>query len=269
MRASNHIEWQEILEDNMSKGFIKFHSTIGLLLNIVIPIVLLLFFKVDIITYLLCFVVFDALQVVLEYLILFIHKNILSLSWFIQKGGYKTKLENMSPSEIEYLKNQLNTTNSFYNEKLKMINDKIEELKDLESVSTPASRKNEIIYVEEMIMKFKEYDNIPWIKDYMEQIVTISERLLAKVKEDEESVIVIINTYNIYSEELLKIVAKYEDMDEEEQDKCQPKVLTLMETFCGLLKDLEIKIQNSKKRSIDFDIDFLMKKLEEEKNKDV
>lgn len=269
MRANSYIEWQEILEDNMNKGFIKFHSTIGLLLNIAIPIVLLLYFKVDISTYFLCFIVVDILQVIFENIILFIYKNISSISWLIQKNGYKTKLKNMNSSEIEILKKELKNNNSFYNEKLKMINEQIDELKSLEKVSTPSLRKNEIIYVEEMILKFKEYNNISWIKDYMEEIVIISEKLLSLVKEDDESVIVIINTYNIYSEELLKIILQYENMDSEQQSKYQTKLLNLMEDFCNHLKELENKIQKFKEHSIDFDIDFLTKKLQEEKDKDV
>lgn len=269
IKANTSLEWREILEDDIGKNLIKFHSFIGFLLNLIVPVILLVFFKVDIITYLLCFIIFDILQVFLESGILFVHKNINNISWIIQKGRYQKKVKDMSPGEVELLKKDLNTTQSFYNEKLNIINEKINEFKSLEEVATPSSRKNEIIYVEEMILKFKNYDGISWIKDYMNTIVDTSERLISLIKDDEESIVIVINTYNIYSEELLKIVSSYEDMDDEQKDRYQSKIISLLDDFCEHLTNLEDRIISFKEHSIDFDIDFLQKKLKEDKEKDV
>ena len=263
LKASTAYSWEAMINDKVNPIYKKINSGISIALNILVPSVLLFVFKVSFPTFLISFVIFDIFQVLLEYAALYIYKGFENISWLTEKKQYMEKLNEMSPMEIEKLKKNLSESQSFYKEKLSLLNKKIEEYKSFDVISTPNARKQDIVYVEEIIIKLESYDNVKWIKKRMKEIVSVSKRLIELVKEDPDSVQVIVNTYNIYAEELLNIISQYEDMDNEQKEKYQPKIEKLMDSFISHLKDKEDKIQSYKEHSIDFNIDFLTKKLQE------
>lgn len=263
LKAPTAYYWEAMVNDKVSPTYKKVNSGISIALNILIPSVLLFVFKVSIPTFLISFVIFDVIQVLLEYGALSLYKGIKNISWLTEKKQYIEKLNEMSPMEIEKLKKDLSQSQSFYKEKMSLLNKKIEEYKSFDIVSIPNARKQDIAYVEEIIIKLENYDNVKWIKKRMKEIVSVSKRLIDLVKEDPDSVQAIVNTYNIYAEELLNIISQYEDMDDEQKAKYQPKIEKLMDVFISHLEEREDKIQSYKEHSIDFNIDFLTKKLQE------
>ena len=265
-KVNDFYDWEAIVEARMGDKYIKTNKAISIILNIIVPSILLFVLKVNFITYLLCFICFDIFQVVLEYISIYIYSGAKSIAWFAQKKQYVDKIKSMTPVQIESFKKELSNTHTFYNEKLAILNKQIEEYKSFDTIATPSVRKNDIAYVEEVIMKLKNYNNIEWIKTRMKDIVDVSERLISLVKDDPDSVQAIINTYNIYAEELLNIIVQYEDMDIEQKEKYEPKIEKLMDVFYHHIEEKENKIQSYKEHTIDFDIDFLTKKLTEEEN---
>lgn len=255
--------WESVVDDKVGRNYKKINNLISIALNIAVPAILLFGFKVSFTTFLVCFIIFDIAQVFLEYIAIGVYNGAKSVVWLTQKKSYINKLAEMSPKEIEQFKKEMSESQSFFDEKMKILNSKIEEYKALDTISTPNARKHDIAYVEEVIMKLKNYNNINWIKKRMKNIVAVSERLIVLVKEDPESVQAIVNTYNIYAEELLNIIVQYEDMDDERKEKYQPKIEKLMDVFLSHLEERENKIQSYKEHNIDFDIDFLTKKLKE------
>lgn len=255
--------WESVVDDKVGRNYKKINNLISIALNIAVPAILLFGFKVSFTTFLVCFIIFDIAQVFLEYIAIGVYNGAKSVVWLTQKKSYINKLAEMSPKEIEQFKKEMSESQSFFDEKMKILNSKIEEYKALDTISTPNARKHDIAYVEEVIMKLKNYNNINWIKKRMKNIVAVSERLIVLVKEDPESVQAIVNTYNIYAEELLNIIIQYEDMDDEQKEKYQPKIEKLMDVFLSHLEERENKIQSYKEHNIDFDIDFLTKKLKE------
>lgn len=255
--------WESVVDDKVGRNYKKINNLISIALNITVPAILLFGFKVSFTTFLVCFIIFDIAQVFLEYIAIGVYNGAKSVVWLTQKKSYINKLAEMSPKEIEQFKKEMSESQSFFDEKMKILNSKIEEYKALDTISTPNARKHDIAYVEEVIMKLKNYNNINWIKKRMKNIVAVSERLIVLVKEDPESVQAIVNTYNIYAEELLNIIVQYEDMDDEQKEKYQPKIEKLMDVFLSHLEERENKIQSYKEHNIDFDIDFLTKKLKE------
>lgn len=255
--------WESVVDDKVGRNYKKINNLISIALNITVPAILLFGFKVSFTTFLVCFIIFDIAQVFLEYIAIGVYNGAKSVVWLTQKKSYINKLAEMSPKEIEQFKKEMSESQSFFDEKMKILNSKIEEYKALDTISTPNARKHDIAYVEEVIMKLKNYNNINWIKKRMKNIVAVSERLIVLVKEDLESVQAIVNTYNIYAEELLNIIVQYEDMDDEQKEKYQPKIEKLMDVFLSHLEERENKIQSYKEHNIDFDIDFLTKKLKE------
>lgn len=255
--------WESVVDDKVGRNYKKINNLISIALNITVPAILLFGFKVSFTTFLVCFIIFDIAQVFLEYIAIGVYNGAKSVVWLTQKKSYINKLAEMSPKEIEQFKKEMSESQSFFDEKMKILNSKIEEYKALDTISTPNARKHDIAYVEEVIIKLKNYNNINWIKKRMKNIVAVSERLIVLVKEDPESVQAIVNTYNIYAEELLNIIVQYEDMDDEQKEKYQPKIEKLMDVFLSHLEERENKIQSYKEHNIDFDIDFLTKKLKE------
>lgn len=255
--------WESVVDDKVGRNYKKINNLISIALNITVPAILLFGFKVSFTTFLVCFIIFDITQVFLEYIAIGVYNGAKSVVWLTQKKSYINKLAEMSPKEIEQFKKEMSESQSFFDEKMKILNSKIEKYKALDTISTPNARKHDIAYVEEVIMKLKNYNNINWIKKRMKNIVAVSERLIVLVKEDPESVQAIVNTYNIYAEELLNIIVQYEDMDDEQKEKYQPKIEKLMDVFLSHLEERENKIQSYKEHNIDFDIDFLTKKLKE------
>lgn len=256
-------EYEEYAKEKTSNTFVKMNKLLGIALNIAIPLVLLLVFHLTISQYILAFIAFDAIQIVLNFILIKIFLGVKGLSWITSKGKFIKKIENMSPSEIEAFKNDFRKNQAFAQEKLNIINKKIEEYKMFNNIETSSFNRENIAFVEEMILKLKNYDNIKWIKNEFEKIIEKSMALLDIVKEDTDSVKDIINTYNIYADELLNIVNQYEDMDEEQQERYKDRIKDLITTFYEHLEDLEQKITSYREHNIERDIDFLMKKLEE------
>lgn len=162
----------------------------------------------------------------------------------------------MSLSEIKKYKEDINDSVLFYDKKIDYINDKIKEYEETNnSIKNIVSYENDIEYVKNKIKQLKE-------------IVQISNHLIEIVLEDEESISLLINTYNIYVDELFIIISKYEEMDEEQKVKYEEKLNNLFNNFKNHLENLETKIILFKEHDIDFDINFLNKKLLEKSERD-
>lgn len=269
MKNNNVLDFETSMEAQVSETYFKINNIIGIALNIVIPVLLLFVFKVSFTNFLLAFLISDVALMGLNYLSLYLYKSCSKFIWLFRKKKYQENLDTMSLKDIKSLKKNLDQNNAFYAQKIKLINEKINEYKSFNSVSSPEIHKDDILYVEKIIEKFKEYDNVKWIKKSLNKIVEKSENLLEMIKEDPDSISVIISTYNIYAEELMKIIAQFEDMDDEQKEKYKPKIEKLIDTFYSHLNELEEKIQSFKEHSIDRDIDFLMKRLESTEGDDI
>ena len=270
IRADEYFDWEYVVTKNLGETYVKLSNTISVILNISLPLFLLLHLKVDVFTYFLCFIALDIALSLIDLVFVCLAKSFQQVRWLLYKIGFTKEIKNLSPEEIEAYKKSIDSYNDFAQEKLKLLNNQLEEYKSLDKIISVDYKKNELIFVEEMIAKFRAYDEIDWIKNSLLEIANVSDRLLNLVKEDIDAINIIINTYNIYSEELLAIIKKYEEMDEEQQSKYTEKVEKLIDTFLVHLEKQETKVIKFRERSIDFDIDFLSKKLEEmEEEQDV
>jgi len=269
INSNDAFDRKQAILDKVGSTFFEVNNAIGLILNILAPIVLLFIIKVDIPTFFFSFIAFDIFLIILENIVLFFSKSFNSIIWIFQKIGYKKRISNMSHDEMLSFKEKFDIMTSFYDEKLKILNDKIEEYRSLETITTPKAKQNELVFVEEMIAKFDSYKGIKFIEERMKELVTVSKKLLELIKDDINSISIVINTYNIYSEELLKIISSYEEMSTEQKLTYRDRLEYLFDAFLNHLKRQETKITEYKESSIDFDIDFLIQKLSEEETKNV
>jgi hypothetical protein len=260
-------DYEEKYTSLVSEKYYKANNYIGIALNIAVPAALLFVFKIKLAYFFLAFIAFDALQIGLNQLSYKVYNVSLKTAWNMQKEKFLDKICEMTPKEIEDYKNEMDSSQKFYQEKLSLINDKISEYKSFSTIGTLEAKKQDITFVEEMNYKFQSYDNIKWIRKRLKNISKISERIIALLKEDADSIDIVIHTYNVYSEELMNIIKKYEDMDDEQKERYEPKIQELMDLFESHLEELEEKITSQREHSIDFDIDFLSKKLKEESDK--
>lgn len=267
--SNDAFDRKQVILDSVGQSFFDINNMIGLILNILVPIVLLFIVKVDITTFFFSFIAFDIFLIILENLVLFFSKSFNSIIWIFQKIGYKKKISNMSHDEMLSYKEKFDVMTSFYDEKIKILDDMINEYRSLETITTPKAKQNELVFVEEMIEKFDSYKGVDFIEEKMKELVSVSKKLLELIKDDINSISIVINTYNIYSEELLKIVSSYEEMSSEQKSKYSERLQYLFDAFLNHLKRQEVKITEYKENSIDFDIDFLIQKLNEEESKNV
>jgi len=282
-RCEDSDDWKMWVQEQVPDSWFKINNVLGILLNIAVPAILLFYFHLSIPTMILCYIIFDILMVPMDYLSIGMYKILKTVIWLPQKAvlwlpkkaAYEKKVQNMSIDEINALKDELDAHDKFVDEKLEIINQRIEEYKRLDSIVAPSQHKDTIKYVKEMIEKMRAYsdDDIPfdqcdkcikWIQKSMAEIVKKSDGLMNIILDDPDSVMQIVNVYNVYAEEMLRIVIKYQEADEEQQEKMRPKLEALLNTFSEKIDRLDARITSSRERSLDIDIDYLTKKLNED-----
>lgn len=257
-------EYKQDALDKTNPVYVRLHNLLGIAINIAVPAVLLFVFKLSLPQFLLAFIAFDILQVFGNFIFVKLFQGICGLAWLTKKFAYAKKVENMTPAEIEGFINNWRDDQAFSQEKLAMLKDRMEEYRSFASIKTPDSNRENIVFVAEMIEKLRNYHNIHWIDKSLDAIVEKSEAVLGIVKEDPDAMAAVINTYNIYAEELLSIVRQYEDMDERQKERYKGSVEKLIKAFYEHLENLEVRITKHKETNINRDIDFLMQKLQEE-----
>lgn len=272
LKYKNYEDWTGHVKNMVSPGWYKTNKRLNFLLNIAIPAILLFVLKVNIFVFLLAFIAVDIGMIALDYSSVGMYGAIRKLTWQLQKGKFKQKVGQMSLKEMNQLKESINSNAEFSKEKLSVLNEQISEYKKLENASMPIHHRDTIKYVSEMIDRMRAYsdneDSIDWICREISKTVKKSDKLLEIVHDDTDSIVQIVNTYNVYAEEMMSIILKYQEADKEQKENIKPKLQKLLDAFNEKLDRLETKISSSKEKSLDFDIDYLTRKLEEDDKDD-
>lgn len=256
-------DWNDYVRKIVSKKYYNINKNIGIALNIIVPAVLLLVFKLNFAEYIFAFLVFDVALVLIEYLSIGLYKSSSSIKWAIKKARWTKDVSRMSAEDIAKLRAEMNQNTEFYKEKMEILEKQIQEYK--EAAIAPKDKEG-IKYVEEVIKKFSMYMmdvEEAFIQKNLEEIVTASHKLLDAIKNDPDDGIRVVSLFKVYSDELLKILGQYENLDEEAKQEKMPKVKNLLKVFLEKLDELEERISSGNERSFDTDIDYLTKKLEE------
>lgn len=276
---NNADDWEFNVKNKVSPGWYKANKTLGLALNVATPAALLFLFNVNLPTFLLAYIGFDACMMAMDYASIGAYNGVKGISWLSKREKYEGKVGELTLEEVNKLKEDLSGHDKFYKEKLDILNQRIEEYKQLNTVATPEKYINTMKYVKEMVEKMRAYsdDSIPfeqceecidWIQEKVAKIVEKSDELLADVNDEPDSVVMIVNTYKIYAEELMNIILKYQEATEEQQTAMKPKLEKLLDTFREKLDRLHIKITSSREFSLNVDIDYLTKRLNEDIEED-
>lgn len=256
-------DWNDYVMKNVSKKYYDINKIICLVLNIVVPAALLLVFKLNFAEYIFAFLVFDVALVLIEYLSIGLYKSSASIKWAIKKSRWAKDVSKMSAEDIAKLRAEMNQNTEFYKEKMEILERQIQEYK--EAAIAPKDKEG-IKYVEEVIKKFSMYMmdvEEAFIQKSLEKIITASHKLLDAIKNDPDDGIRVVSLFKVYSDELLKILGQYENLDEDAKQEKMPKVKNLLKVFLEKLEELQERISSGNERNFDTDIDYLTKKLEE------
>lgn len=274
-KYKNADEWESNIKNTVSPKYFRANHIIGTALNIAVPAAILFGLKADLMTYILCFIGFDIGMSALDGISLGLYKGGKSIKWFMNKGKFSKQVKNMSLDEINRMKDEMGSNSEYFNEKLEVINACIEEYKQAEQALVMPGDKDTIKYVESIINRLRaySYDSIPfdecdecigWIQEETKEIVQKSDNLIEIVKKSPDKAADIVRTFNVYADELLNIILKYQESDEEQQQKMAGKLKNLLDTFSEKLERLTDKITTSREYSLNMDIDYLSKRLNED-----
>lgn len=272
---NDQYDWEYHVKSMVSPTWFKVNKTISILLNIAVPLILVFVLHMGLINTLLAFIAFDILMVVVEFISIGLYKLKKRASWATKKGQFQKELDKMTPEQAKTLRKDMSAHAKFYDEKIEMIDEKIKSHDMLESILGPKSHEKTISSVKNMIEKMRAYsdDNIPfneceecidWIQEKVAKIVEKSDKLMEVVKDNPVAILDVTGTYDIYANEMMRIILKYQDATEEQQDSMKPELSNLLDVFCEKLERHYQRICNTKEFELGVDISYLTKRLKED-----